>query len=102
MLVAGAQAAVGVCVSCVRRRLPSPPRIPPAPLPPLILSPPFIHTCETTVCVTWKSSVNRLTGMSAVNEPSTYCWPALPDPWKGTMLPLASLARRLRAGGAEG
>ena len=29
-------------------------------------------TCETTVCVTWKSSVSRSLGMSAVNDPSMY------------------------------
>ena len=29
-------------------------------------------TCETTVCVTWNSSVNRSRGMSAVNDPCMY------------------------------
>lgn len=60
-----------------------------------------IHTCETTVCVTWKSSVSRSLGISAVKLPSMYCTPGPspppppPPPWKSTICPSAPFANRL-------
>ena len=50
--------------------------------------------CATTVCVTWKSSVRRARGMSAVKEPSIHssCSLSLPVE-KGTISPAASFAR---------